>query len=83
MQADYIPLPSTVSLEDIRKGGINNPEDLVKFFRYLVGGAYVGRELTAPKSYRITSILKVWCLQQHLEDENLQSICKLQSQSKV
>ena len=59
LQADYIPLPSTVSLEDIRKGEVNTPEDLVKFFRYLVGGPYVGRELTAPKSYRITSISEV------------------------
>ena len=45
--------------EDIRKGEVNTPEDLVKFFRYLVGGPYVGRELTAPKSYRITSISEV------------------------
>ena len=59
LQADYLPLPSTVSLEDIRKGEVNTPEDLVKFFRYLVGGPYVGRELTAPKSYRITSIFEV------------------------
>ena len=28
----------------------------MKFFRYLAGGPYVGRELTAAKSYRITSI---------------------------
>ena len=42
--------------EDIRKGEVNTPEDLVKFFRYLVGGPYVGRELTAAKSYRTTFI---------------------------
>ena len=56
LQADYAPLPSTVSLEDIRKGEVDTPEDLVNFFRYLPGGPYVGRELTAAKSYRITSI---------------------------
>ena len=59
MQADYTPLPSTVSLEDIhiRKDEVNTPEDLVKFPRYLVGGGpYLGRELAAAKSYRITSI---------------------------
>ena len=56
MQADYTRLPSTISLEDIRKGEVNTPEDLVKFYRYLVGEPYVGRELTAAKSYRITSI---------------------------
>ena len=59
LQADYTPLPSTVSLEDIhiRKGEVNTPEDLVKFPRYLVGGGpYLGRELAAAKSYRITSI---------------------------
>ena len=56
MQADCTPLPSTVSLEDICKDEVNTPEDLVKFFRYLVGGPYVGRELTAAKNYRITSI---------------------------
>ena len=56
MQADYTRLPSTISLEDIREGEVNTPEDLVKFYRYLVGEPYVGRELTAAKSYRITSI---------------------------
>ena len=56
LQADYTPLPSTVSLENIGKGEVNTPEDLVKFFRYLVEGPYVGRELTAAKSYRTTSI---------------------------
>ena len=56
LQADYTPLPSTVSLEDNRKGEDNTREDLVKFFRYLVGGPYVVRELTAAKSYRIKSI---------------------------
>ena len=49
MQADYISLPNTVSLENIRKGEVNTPEDLVKFFWYFVGGFYVGRELTAVK----------------------------------
>ena len=83
MQDNYTPLPNTVSLEDIRKGEVDTPEDLVKFFRYLVGGRYVGRELTAAKSYRINSFLKTSCLQQHLEDENLQSIDKLEWQSKV
>ena len=56
LQADYTPLPSTVSLENIGKGEVNTPEDLVKFFWYLVGGPYVDRELTAAKSYRTTSI---------------------------
>ena len=56
LQADYTPLPSTVSLEKIGKSEVNTPEDLVKFFRYLVGGPYVGRELTAAKSYRTTFI---------------------------
>ena len=56
MQADYTPLPSTASLENIGKGEVNTPEDLVKFFRYLVGGPYVGRKLTAAKSYKTTSI---------------------------
>ena len=56
LQADYLPLPSTVSLEDIRKGEVNTPEDLVKFFRYFVGGFYVGHELTAAKGYIIKSI---------------------------
>ena len=58
MQADCTPLPSTVSLEDICKGEVSTPRDLVKFFWYLVGGPYVGCELTAAKSYRITSISK-------------------------
>ena len=58
LQADYTPLPSTVSLEDICKGEVSTPKDLVNFFRYLVGGPYVGCELTAAKSYRITSISK-------------------------
>ena len=42
--------------EDIRKGEVNTPEDLVKFFHYLVGGPYVGCEVTTAKSYRIKSI---------------------------
>ena len=50
MQADYTPLPSTVSLENIGKGEVNTPEDLVKFFWYLVKGSYVGRELTDAKT---------------------------------
>ena len=83
MQADYTPLPSTVSLEDICKGEVSTPKDLVNFFRYLVGGPYVGCELTAAKSYRITSFLKMWCLQHHLEDKDLQSIYKLEWQSKA
>ena len=44
--ADYRPLSNSVSLEDIRKGEVNTPEDMVKFFRYFVGRPYVGRELT-------------------------------------
>ena len=44
--ADYRPLSNSVSLEDIRKGEVNTLEDLVKFFRYFVGGPYVGCELT-------------------------------------
>ena len=56
MQADYTSLPNTVSLEGIRKGEVNTPEDLVKFFRYFVGGFYVGHELTAAKGYIIKSI---------------------------
>ena len=56
LQDNYTPLPNTVSLEDIQKGEVDTPEDLVKFFGYLVGGRYVGRELTAAKSYRIKSI---------------------------
>ena len=80
MQADYTPLPNTVSLEEIRKGEVNTPEDLVKFFRYLVGGLYVGRELAAANSH---PILRMWCLHQHLEDEDLQSIYKLGWQSKA
>ena len=32
LQADHTPLPKTVSLEDIRKGEVNTPEDLVKLF---------------------------------------------------
>ena len=56
MQADYKPLPNTVSLADICKGEVNTPEDLVKFFRYVVAGPYVGREVTAAKTYRIKSI---------------------------
>ena len=56
MQADYKPLPNTVSLEDIRKGKVNTLEDLVKLFRDLVGGPFVGRELTAGKTCRIKSI---------------------------
>ena len=36
LQADYIPLPSTVSLEDILKGEINNPEDSWNFFGILL-----------------------------------------------
>ena len=56
LQADYKPLPNTVSLEDIRKREVNTPKDLVKFLRYLIGGPYVGRELTAAKTYRIKSI---------------------------
>ena len=56
LQAGYTPLPNNVSLEDIRKGEVNTPEDLVKFFHYLVGGPYVGCEVTTAKSYRIKSI---------------------------
>ena len=56
MQAHYTPLSSTVYLEDIRKGEVNTPEDLVKCFWYIVGGPYVGCELAAAKSYKITSI---------------------------
>ena len=58
LQAGYTPLPNNVSLEDIRKGEVNTPEDLVKFFRYLVGGPYVGRKLAVAKNYRIKSISK-------------------------
>ena len=58
MQADYTPFLSTVSLKDIPKGEVNTPEDLVKCFWYLVGEPYVGRGLTAAKSYRITSIFE-------------------------
>ena len=56
LQADYEPLPNTVCLEDIRKGEVNTPKDLVNFFRYLIEGPYVGRELTAAKTYRIKYI---------------------------
>ena len=56
MQAHYTSLPKTVSLEDIHKGEANTPQDLMKFFQYLVGGPYVGCELTAAKSYRIKPI---------------------------
>ena len=45
LKVDHKPLPNTVSLED-----------LVRFFCYLVGGSYVGRELTAAKTSRIKSI---------------------------
>ena len=56
LQADYKPLPNTVSLEDIRKGEVNTPKNLVKFFWYLIRGSYVGRELTAAKTCIIKSI---------------------------
>ena len=56
LQADHTPLPKTVSLEDIRKGEVNTPEDLVKLFWYLVGGSYVVCELRVAKSYRIKCI---------------------------
>ena len=38
LQADHTPLPKTVSLEDIRKGEVNTPEDLVKLFGILLEG---------------------------------------------
>ena len=56
LQAHYTSLPKTVSLEDIHKGEANTPQDLMNFFQYLVGGPYVGCELTAAKIYRIKPI---------------------------
>ena len=54
LQADYkLPLPNTVSLEDIYTGEANTPEDLVKFSSYLVGDSCVGRKLAAPETHRI------------------------------
>ena len=55
-QADYQPLPNTVSLEDSHKMQFNTPKDLVNFFRYFVNGPYVGRELTPLKTLRIKFI---------------------------
>ena len=56
LQADCKTLSNTASVEDNRRCEVNTPQDLVNFFRYLVGGTYVGRELTAGKTYRIKSI---------------------------
>ena len=38
LQADYTPLPNTISLEDVLKGEVNTPEDLVNFFGILLEG---------------------------------------------
>ena len=54
-QTDYKSLPNIVTLEGLCKSEVNTTEDLVKFFGCLAGGPYVGRELTATKTYRIKS----------------------------
>ena len=35
LQADYTPLPHTISLEDVLKGEVNTAEDLMNFFGIL------------------------------------------------
>ena len=79
LQVDYKPL--SIFRKHLQRSS-QYSRRFSEFF-YLFGGPYVGRELTAAKTYRIKFILKVWCFLQHLEGEDLQSIYKIRLDIKI